>query len=74
MWSSICTPRRVVRCTHSLQTIQHTPASKKLVEWMNKTSRPRPTAAEAAQGMSDFIRAIRFESTVHDAKLEHILR
>lgn len=57
----------------ALQTIQHTPASKKLIEWMNNPSRPQPTATEAAQGMSDFIRAIRFENTLHDATLRQVL-
>ncbi len=56
-----------------LQAIRHTAASKKLIEWINDTSRPRPTSAEATQGMSDFARAIRFENTVHDAKLRRIL-
>jgi endoglucanase len=56
-----------------VQAIQHTPASKKLVEWMNDTSRPRPTGADATQGMSEFIRAMRFENTVHDAKLRRVL-
>jgi endoglucanase len=57
----------------ALQTIQHTAASRKLVEWINNTGRPRPTDAEATQGMADFIRAIRFESTVHDAKLRRLM-
>ena len=56
-----------------LQAIRHTAASKKLIEWMNDPARPRPTGAEAAQGMSDFARAVRFENTVHDAKLRRIL-
>jgi Cellulase (glycosyl hydrolase family 5)/Ca-dependent carbohydrate-binding module xylan-binding len=57
----------------ALQTIQHTPASRKLIDWINVPSRPRPTAAEATQGMSDFVGAIRFEETVHDARLRRIL-
>jgi endoglucanase len=57
----------------ALQTFQHTPASKKLIDWINNTSRARPTDAEATQGMSDFIRVIRFENTVHDAKFRRIM-
>jgi endoglucanase len=57
----------------ALQTIQHTAASKKLIDWMNNTSRPRLTDAEATQGMADFIRAMRFENTRHDAKLRRLL-
>ena len=57
----------------ALQTIEHTAASRKLVDWIANPSRPRPTDSEAAQGMSDFIRAIRFENTLHDAKLRRIL-
>ena len=40
---------------------------------MNSPSRPRPSAAEAAQGMSDFVCAIRFANTTHDARLRGIL-
>jgi endoglucanase len=58
----------------ALQTIQHTAASKKLIDWMNNTSRPRPTDAEATQGTADFVRAIRFENTTHDAKLRGIMQ
>jgi hypothetical protein len=57
----------------ALQTIQHTAASKKLTDWINNTSRPRPTDAEATQGMADFIRVIRFENTVHDAKFRRLM-
>jgi len=57
----------------ALQTIQHTAASSKLIDFVNSPSRPRPTAAEAAQGMSDFVRAIRFANTTHDAKLRGLL-
>lgn len=57
----------------ALQTIQHTAASSKLIDFVNSPSRPRPTAAEAAQGMSDFVRAIRFANTTHDARLRGIL-
>jgi hypothetical protein len=57
----------------ALQTIQHTAASQKLIDFIDNPSRPRPTAAEAAQGMTDFVRAIRFENTTHDAKLRAIL-
>jgi endoglucanase len=56
-----------------VQAIRHTAASKKLVEWMNSPSRPRPTDAEATQGMADFVRAVRFEHTVHDARLRGLL-
>jgi hypothetical protein len=57
----------------ALQTIQHTPASKKLIDWMDDPSRPQPTAAEAAQGMSDFIHAIRFENTLSDRAFRQVL-
>jgi hypothetical protein len=57
----------------ALQTIQHTAASRKLVEWINNTSRSRPTDAEATQGMGEFIRAIRFENTVHDGKFRRLM-
>ena len=56
-----------------MQTIQHTPDSQKLIDWINNPSRPQPTLAEAAQGMSDFIHAIQFENTLPDATLRGIL-
>lgn len=40
----------------SLQTIQHTPASQMLINWINNTSRPKPTLVQAQQGMSDLIK------------------
>jgi hypothetical protein len=57
----------------TMQNIKQTPASKKLVEWMTNTSRPKPTPAEAQQGMADWIEAIKFVNTVPDAKLEQVL-
>jgi aryl-phospho-beta-D-glucosidase BglC (GH1 family) len=57
----------------ALQTIRHTAASQKLIDWIDDPTRPQPTPAEAAQGMSDFIRAIRFENTLPDATLRGIL-
>ena len=57
----------------ALQTIQHTPASQKLIDWINEPTRPQPTPTEAAQGMSDFIQAIRFENTLPDGQLRSIL-
>jgi hypothetical protein len=57
----------------SLQAIRHTPASKQLIEWMNNTSRPKPTLAGAQQGMADFITAIKYANTVPDAKLHALL-
>jgi endoglucanase len=58
----------------ALQTLRHTAASKKLIEWMNNTGRSKPTAAEATQGMSDFAKIVRFENTLPNAKLGMVLR
>ncbi len=55
------------------QNIQESAAAQKLIDWINNTSRPQPTAAEAAQGMSDFINEVRFENTLPDAYLVDIL-
>ncbi len=57
----------------ALQNIQHTPLSKKTIDWMNNTTRAKPTLDEAEQGMDDFINAIKFENTVHDAKMRAIM-
>ena len=57
----------------TLQTIRHTPASKKLVGWMTNTSRPKPSAAEAEQGMADFVAAVRFVDTLPDARTRQVL-
>ena len=57
----------------AMQNIQHTPASQKLINWINNPTRPQPTAAEATQGMSDFINAVRFENTLPDAQLRGTL-
>jgi aryl-phospho-beta-D-glucosidase BglC (GH1 family) len=57
----------------ALQNIQESAAARKLIDWMNNTTRPQPTAAEASQGMSDFINEIRFQNTLPDAQLRAIL-
>jgi aryl-phospho-beta-D-glucosidase BglC (GH1 family) len=57
----------------ALQTIQQTPASQLLINWINNTSRPQPTLAQAQQGMSDFINAVKFQNTLPDAQLQQTL-
>jgi hypothetical protein len=58
----------------ALQTIQHTPASQMLIDWVNNPARSKPTVAQAQQGMSDFINAIRFANTIPDAEMQRTLR
>jgi aryl-phospho-beta-D-glucosidase BglC (GH1 family) len=57
----------------AMQTIQLTPAARTLFDWMNNTSRTRPTPAQATQGMSDFINAISFANTVPNAQMQQAL-
>lgn len=57
----------------ALQDIQPTAASTRLVDFMNDPTRARPTAAEAQQGMADFIQAVRFENTLPDADFRAVL-
>jgi endoglucanase len=56
-----------------LRTINHTPASQKLIFWLMNMTRPQPTPAEAEQGMNDFINQIKFENTTFDPQLKSIL-
>lgn len=49
--------------------INHTAASKKLMEHITSTTRPRPTSTEAEAGLADFLRVIRFENTAPDLPL-----
>ena len=54
------------------QAIRTRRTSKLVIEWMNDTSRPsRRSRGEA--GLADFINAMKFANTVHDAKLRRIL-
>jgi hypothetical protein len=57
----------------ALHDIEHTPASRKLIEWMTNAGRARPTVDEAEQGMADWIEAIKFRNTIPDARLQEIL-
>jgi endoglucanase len=58
----------------ALQTIQESPDAQMLIAWMNNTSRPKPSPAEAQQGMSDFINEIQFAHTLPDARMQQTLR
>jgi endoglucanase len=68
MWTWKASPGFLV-----LRTLQHTAASQKLIYWMNDTTRPKPTLAEADQGMADFINVIKFENTTFDSNLKNVL-
>jgi len=57
----------------ALQTIQHTTASKLLIDWINNTTRTKPTLAQAQQGMSDFINAMKFQNTLPNARMLQLL-
>jgi hypothetical protein len=57
----------------ALQTIQHTDASRALINWIDNPSRPKPTPEEVTRGMTDFIHAIRFRNTVANARLRSVL-
>ncbi len=57
----------------AMQTIQETPASKLLLAWMDNTSRPKPTVAQATQGMSDFITSMQFANTLPNPQMEQAL-
>jgi hypothetical protein len=57
----------------SLTTIQHTPQSQKLIYWINNTTRPQPTLAEAQQGMADFINAIKFVNNTQNAQMAALI-
>jgi aryl-phospho-beta-D-glucosidase BglC (GH1 family) len=57
----------------ALQTIQQTPASQLLINWINNTSRPQPTLAQAQQGMSDFITRIQFQNTLPNVQMQQAL-
>jgi hypothetical protein len=53
----------------ALQTIQHTAASKLLIDWITNTKRTKPTLVQAQQGMSDFINAVKFQNTLPNARM-----
>jgi hypothetical protein len=57
----------------AMQTIQETADSKMLIDWMDNTSRPEPTVAQATQGMSDFITSIQFAHTLPNPQMEQAL-
>ncbi len=57
----------------ALQTIQESPDAQMLIDWMDNTSRPKPTLAQAELGMSDFINEIKFENTLPDLQMKEIL-
>ena len=57
----------------ALQTLQLSPDAQMLVDWINNTTRPKPTPAQAQQGMSDFINDIQFANTVPNARMQQIL-
>lgn len=57
----------------ALQTLQLSPDAQMLVDWINNTSRPKPTPAQAQQGMADFINDIQFANTVPNARMQQIL-
>jgi cellulase (glycosyl hydrolase family 5)/predicted xylan-binding protein with Ca-dependent carbohydrate-binding module len=57
----------------ALQTLQLSPTAQMLIDWMNNTTRPKPTLAQAQQSMSDFINDIQFANTLPDARMEQIL-
>lgn len=57
----------------AMQTIQQTPASQMLINWIDDPTRPKPTLAQAQQGMSDFINAVQFANTMPNAEMQHVL-
>ena len=58
----------------TVQQIHETAASQKLIDWVNNTGRPKPTPAEATQGMSDFINAIKYQNTTTDQHTQSLLQ
>ena len=58
----------------SAQYINETADSQKLIDWMNNTSRSKPSAAEAEQGMNDFINSIKYQNTTADQLTKHLLQ
>jgi hypothetical protein len=57
----------------ALQTIHESPDAAMLIDWMDDTSRPQPTPAQADQGMSDFIEDIQFANTEPNAQMQQAL-
>ncbi len=58
----------------TLQQIHETSAAQELIDWMNNTSRPKPTLAEAEQGMRDFIYSIQYQNTTTDNLTKAVLQ
>ncbi|MFI5271082.1 MAG: glycoside hydrolase family 5 protein [Candidatus Saccharimonadales bacterium] len=50
----------------TIQRINETADSQKLIDWMNNTTRSQPSQEEAQQGISDFINSIKFQNTTTD--------
>ncbi len=57
----------------ALQTIQESPDAAMLIDWIDNTSRPQPTLAQAEEGMSDFIEDIQFANTVPNPQMQQAL-
>ena len=58
-----------LRCSRFMKRAQH-----ELIDWMNNTSRPKPTLAEAEQGMRDFIYSIQYQNTTTDNLTKAVLQ
>jgi hypothetical protein len=57
----------------AMQTIQESADAQMLIGYINNTTRPKPTSAQAAQGMSDFINEIQYANTLPNAAMAQAL-